>query len=33
MEKFRGKDIGSGTDVWRFSEELKAGTLTRSGWV
>jgi dihydroxy-acid dehydratase len=27
--KFRGKDIGSGTDVWRFSEELKAGTMTQ----
>jgi dihydroxy-acid dehydratase len=27
--KYRGKDIGSGTDVWRFSEELKAGTMTQ----
>jgi len=27
--KFRGSDIGSGTDVWRFNEELKAGTLTQ----
>ncbi len=27
--KFRGKDIGSGTDVWRFSEEVKAGTMTQ----
>ncbi len=27
--KYRGKDIGSGTDVWRFSEELKAGKLTQ----
>jgi L-arabonate dehydrase len=26
--KFRGKDIGSGTDVWRFSEEVKAGTMS-----
>jgi dihydroxyacid dehydratase/phosphogluconate dehydratase len=26
--KYRGKDIGSGTDVWRFSEEVKAGTMT-----
>jgi dihydroxy-acid dehydratase len=24
---FRGKGIGSGTDVWRFSEEVKAGTM------
>ncbi len=27
--KFHGKDIGSGTDVWRFSEEVKAGTMTQ----
>src|SRR5246500_1938958 len=27
--KYRGKDIGSGTDVWRFSEELRAGRLTQ----
>jgi L-arabonate dehydrase len=26
--KFRGSDIGSGTDVWRFSEEVKAGTMS-----
>jgi dihydroxy-acid dehydratase len=26
--KFRGQDIGSGTDVWRFSEEVRAGTMT-----
>jgi dihydroxy-acid dehydratase len=26
--KFRGKDIGSGTDVWRFAEEVKAGEMT-----
>jgi L-arabonate dehydrase len=26
--KYCGKDIGSGTDVWRFSEEVKAGNLT-----
>ena len=26
--KYRGQDIGSGTDVWRFSEEVKAGTMT-----
>jgi L-arabonate dehydrase len=25
--KYRGQDIGSGTGVWRFNEELKAGTL------
>ena len=28
--KFRGQDIGSGTDVWRFSEEVKAGTMTQA---
>ena len=28
--KFRGQDIGSGTDVWRFSEEVRAGTMTLS---
>jgi dihydroxy-acid dehydratase len=27
--KFHGKDIGSGTDVWRFSEAVNAGTMTR----
>lgn len=26
--KFRGQDIGSGTDVWRFSEDLRAGKMT-----
>jgi L-arabonate dehydrase len=26
--KFCGKDIGSGTDVWRFSEDVKAGKMT-----
>jgi L-arabonate dehydrase len=26
--KFRGMEIGSGTDVWRFSEEVKAGTMS-----
>jgi dihydroxy-acid dehydratase len=25
--KYRGQDIGSGTGVWRFNEELKIGTL------
>ncbi|MGH8869196.1 MAG: IlvD/Edd family dehydratase [Actinomycetes bacterium] len=25
--KFRGRDIGSGTDVWRFSEEVRAGRM------
>jgi dehydratase ilvD1 len=26
--KFKGKDIGSGTDVWRFSESVRAGEMT-----
>ena len=26
--RFRGKEIGSGTDVWRYSEEVKAGTMS-----
>jgi dihydroxy-acid dehydratase len=26
--KFRGGDIGSGTHVWRFSEDVKAGKMT-----
>ncbi|MGH9370771.1 MAG: IlvD/Edd family dehydratase [Vicinamibacterales bacterium] len=26
--KYCGQDIGSGTDVWRFSEEVKAGTMS-----
>jgi L-arabonate dehydrase len=25
---FRGRPIGSGTDVWRYSEEVKAGTMS-----
>lgn len=26
--KYQGRDIGSGTNVWRFSEEVKAGQIT-----
>ncbi len=26
--KFRGRDIGSGTDVWRMSEQVRAGEIT-----
>ena len=26
--KFCGQDIGSGTDVWKFSEDVKAGVMT-----
>ena len=26
--RFRGREIGSGTDVWRFSEDVKAGRMS-----
>jgi dihydroxy-acid dehydratase len=26
--KFKGQDIGSGTDIWRFTEEFRAGTMS-----
>ena len=26
--KYKGQDIGSGTDVWKFSEDLRAGRIT-----
>ena len=26
--KYQGRDIGSGTDVWRFSEEVRAGQMS-----
>jgi len=26
--KWQGKDIGSGTDVWKFSEDVRAGEMT-----
>jgi L-arabonate dehydrase len=31
--KFRGQDIGSGTDVWRFAEEVKAGTMSLADFL
>ncbi|MGA3194844.1 MAG: IlvD/Edd family dehydratase [Terriglobales bacterium] len=31
--KYRGQDIGSGTGVWRFNEELKAGTLSQEAFM
>jgi len=31
--KFRGTDIGSGTDVWRFSEEVRAGVMSRTDFM
>ncbi|OCJ04715.1 dihydroxy-acid dehydratase [Rhizobium sp. AC27/96] len=30
---FRGKPIGSGTDVWKFSEEVRAGTMSRQEFM
>jgi dihydroxy-acid dehydratase len=27
--KYQGKDIGSGTDLWKFSEDLRSGKLTQ----
>jgi L-arabonate dehydrase len=26
--KYRGQDIGSGTDVWKYSEDVRAGAMT-----
>jgi dihydroxy-acid dehydratase len=31
--KFQGRDIGSGTDVWRFSEMVRAGEMTMSDFL
>ncbi|MCG8692599.1 MAG: L-arabinonate dehydratase [Minwuiales bacterium] len=31
--KFQGRDIGSGTDVWRFSEDVRAGNMTLDDFV
>jgi L-arabonate dehydrase len=31
--KYRGRDIGSGTAVWRFDEELKTGTLSAQDFM
>jgi len=28
--KFRGRDIGSGTDIWKFSEAVRAGQMSNS---
>jgi L-arabonate dehydrase len=27
--KFQGRDVGSGTDVWKFSEDVKAGRMSQ----
>ena len=31
--KYRGKSIGSGTDVWRFSEEVRAGHMSLEAFL
>jgi dihydroxy-acid dehydratase len=31
--KYRGCDVGSGTAVWRFSEEVRAGTMTNEQFM
>ena len=31
--RFQGKTIGSGTDVWRFSEEVRAGEMTLADFM
>lgn len=31
--KFEGRDIGSGTDVWRFSEAVRAGDMTLADFL
>jgi len=31
--KFRGQDIGSGTHVWKFAEDVKAGRMTVSDFL
>ena len=31
--RFQGEEIGSGTDVWRFSEMVKAGAMTEAEFI
>ena len=31
--KYQGKDIGSGTDLWRFSEQLKIGAISQRDFI
>lgn len=31
--KFRGRDIGSGTDVYKFTTELRAGTMSQTEYL
>jgi L-arabonate dehydrase len=31
--KYQGKDVGSGTDLWRFSEGVKAGSMSQKEFM
>ncbi|WP_420002642.1 IlvD/Edd family dehydratase [Arenibacterium sp. LLYu02] len=31
--RFKGRTIGSGTDVWRFSEDVRAGRMSRADFM
>ena len=31
--KFQGRDAGSGTQVWQYSEQVRAGTMSRADFV
>jgi L-arabonate dehydrase len=31
--KYQGRDLGSGTDLWRFSEQLKVGTIRQRDFM
>lgn len=31
--KFQGRDIGSGTDVWRFTDEVRSGNMTPKDYL
>ncbi len=31
--KFKGRDIGSGTDFWKFADEVKAGRMTQKDFT
>ena len=31
--KFRGRDIGSGTDVWKFSDDVRAGAMSIADFI
>jgi dihydroxy-acid dehydratase len=31
--KYQGKDIGSGTDLWKFSEDVQTGTMSWPGFM